>query len=130
MKNGSILLGFCILCLIIGIVYVLTNRDCDRKPINTPSNSSHVDLPDRVRETALRMSFITQEGSTTVLKENPISAREESYQELLEECEAIIEVLDEAEIYHEDISYQMDYDELRILRDELVTIAVDNKIKW
>lgn len=59
-----------------------------------------------------------------------ISKSQNSFSSLLSECEELSDILEEADIDHEEPSSSMDYHELQNLRDEYESLLEDNNIDY
>ena len=139
---------FCALCVIIGLGYALSNGNSNKshsdpntfhssKPYNRYQNQQKIDH-DQLRKTYeeifkeqpkpiqiqhIRVSNSPAHGGHT-------GTPRDNYRDLWNECEDIISALDDAGVDHEDLSYPMDYYDLRDLRDELESTAEEYDVNW
>lgn len=139
----------CALFLIIGIGYALTNgsssksssydstyhssRPYNRYRRNQQQWESKQRLQKLVDDFAKEHNYAPVQQIQVVsppVYRTHIGTPRDNYRELWEECEDIIDALDEAGINHEELSYPMDYYELRDLRDELKYTAEENDVEW
>lgn len=141
----------CALFLIIGIGYAVTNGSSSKS--NNSSNTYHSSKPyhgyQRYQSPQVKecrdsinklMDDFTKKYSHTTVQQIPIvrppvyrthtGTPRENYRELWEECETIIDALDEAGVDHDYLSYPMDFYDLRNLRDELEYTAEENDVEW
>ena len=141
----------CALFLIIGLGYALTNGSSSKsssynstyhssKPYNRYRKHQNQQVKEFQDSIQRLMDDFAKKYNQTSVQQIPVvrppiyrthaGTPRDNYRELWEECEVIIDALDEAGVDHDYLSYPMDYYELRDLRDELEYTAEENDVEW
>lgn len=136
---------FCAICVIVGIGYAISNGSPksnsnaniyhSSKPYNHYQKSAHIQ---QIQDKKALDDFVNQKAEqfnkthsiTSPVGRQFVGTPRDNYQDLWNECEALISALDDAGIDHEGLSYPMDYYELRNLKDELESTAEENDVEW